>query len=51
MARNETTTLGKIAALTAKLLSGWKVPTLKDAKALAAFVLRRKKWESRRSRH
>jgi hypothetical protein len=42
MASKETA-LGKIAALTAKLLSGWKVPTLKDAKALAAFVFRREK--------
>ena len=35
--------LGKIAELTAKLLSGWRVPTLKDVKAVAAFVLRREK--------
>jgi hypothetical protein len=35
--------LGKFATLTAMLLSGWRVPTLKDAKALAAFVLRRQK--------
>ena len=42
MARNETA-LGKVAALTATMLSGWKVPTLKDAKALAALLVRRGK--------
>jgi hypothetical protein len=42
MARTETA-LGKVAALTASLLSGWKVPTLKDAKALAAFLFGRGK--------
>ena len=36
------TTLDKIAALTATLLSGWKVPTLKDAMALVAFLFRRR---------
>jgi hypothetical protein len=42
MASNETA-LGKAAALTAKLLCGWRVPTLKDAKALVAFVFKREK--------
>lgn len=42
MATDETA-LGKLATLTAKVLSGWRVPTLKDAKALVAFVLRREK--------
>ena len=29
----------KIVTLAAKLLSGWRVPTLKDAKTLVAAVL------------
>jgi hypothetical protein len=35
--------LGWPAALIGTLLSGWKVPTLKDAKAVAALLLRRGK--------
>ena len=42
MATNETA-LGKLATLIAKVLSGWRVPTLMDVKALAVFVLRRRK--------
>jgi hypothetical protein len=40
MVENETT-IGKVATLIAKLLSGWRVPTLKDAIALAAYVFAR----------
>lgn len=40
MVKNETP-IGKLATLTAKLLSGWKVLTPKDAKAFAASVLAR----------
>jgi hypothetical protein len=39
MGRAETA-LGKGTALTAKLLSGWRVPTSKDAKVLAVLLLR-----------
>jgi hypothetical protein len=34
------TALRKIGMLIARALSGWRVPTLKDVKALAAFVRR-----------
>jgi hypothetical protein len=37
------TTLGKVAELTAKLLSGWKVPTFEDARAVVALILRQGK--------
>jgi hypothetical protein len=35
--------LGKIPTLIAKALSGWRVPTLKDLKALVVFVLKQGK--------
>jgi hypothetical protein len=43
MATNEQTTLGKLAMLTAKVLSGWRVPSLKDVKAAAVLVLKQRK--------
>jgi hypothetical protein len=32
-------TLSEVVALAAKMLSGWKVPTLKNAKTLARYLL------------
>jgi hypothetical protein len=38
MGKNERI-VSKVVALAAKMLSGWKVPTLKNAKTLAAYLL------------